>query len=239
MRARSWLLAVAALLAVCLAGCSQRAPEEPPEPAVSSPGQSQTAAASTAKTGAGSTTATEAAEETGPLIVAFGDSITFGEGLTRKEAYPAQLERVLRERGYPHRVLNAGHVGLGTDRALAPLNAALANKPDILLLGLGTRDILAREPAEKVRERLDKLILRVKETDTQLVLVGMNLKEDYYQMYQDLATKHQVALVPDLLKGVIEKRDELMLNSVHCNAKGCSIAAEQNVLPVILPLLKK
>ncbi len=41
-------------------------------------------------------------------IIALGDSVTHGWGVEREESYPAQLERILRERGHRVEVINAG-----------------------------------------------------------------------------------------------------------------------------------
>ena len=46
-----------------------------------------------------------------PVIVALGDSLTAGLGLPREDAYPAVLQRKLREAGIPLEVINAGVSG--------------------------------------------------------------------------------------------------------------------------------
>src|SRR5688572_13722947 len=62
----------------------------------------------------------------GPLkVVAFGDSLTSGHRLGARDAYPAVLERTLRDAGYPVAVVNHGVSGDTTSRALRRLEAAL------------------------------------------------------------------------------------------------------------------
>ena len=59
--------------------------------------------------GALSVTSVAGGEE--PIVVAFGDSLTAGLGVSPAEAYPALLEARLRKEGYAYRVVNAGVSG--------------------------------------------------------------------------------------------------------------------------------
>ena len=43
-----------------------------------------------------------------PVILAFGDSMTAGYGVPADMSYPAQLQKILDERGYKYRVVNMG-----------------------------------------------------------------------------------------------------------------------------------
>ncbi len=69
-------------------------------------------------------------------ILALGDSFAFGHGVPEEEAYPAALQRVLRERGRDVEVVNAGVPGYGTANACALLAAdADALQVDAVVLG--------------------------------------------------------------------------------------------------------
>jgi acyl-CoA thioesterase I len=50
----------------------------------------------------------EAARAGDGVVVALGDSMTYGKGVSRGEDYPAQLESTLRAKGYHISVVNAG-----------------------------------------------------------------------------------------------------------------------------------
>jgi acyl-CoA thioesterase-1 len=58
-------------------------------------------------------------------VVALGASNTYGKGVSRGQAYPAQLEALLRARGLNARVINAGINGDTTGGMLARLNSAV------------------------------------------------------------------------------------------------------------------
>jgi len=49
-------------------------------------------------------------------VVALGASNTAGKGIAPQEAYPAQLEAMLRAKGYNGHVVNAGLAGCGKSR---------------------------------------------------------------------------------------------------------------------------
>ena len=55
--------------------------------------------------------ATIPSEEGAPIVVVLGDSLTAGLGLPEEMAFPTLLEALIREAGYPHKVVNAGVSG--------------------------------------------------------------------------------------------------------------------------------
>jgi acyl-CoA thioesterase I len=73
-------------------------------------------------------------------IVALGASNTYGKGVARSEAYPAQLASILRGRGYAAHVINAGVNGDTTGGMLGRLDRAVASGTDIVILQPGGND---------------------------------------------------------------------------------------------------
>jgi acyl-CoA thioesterase-1 len=73
-------------------------------------------------------------------IVALGSSNTYGRGVARAEAYPAQLEALLRARGYAVQVINAGINGDTIAAMLGRIDAAVPSGTSIVILQPGGND---------------------------------------------------------------------------------------------------
>jgi acyl-CoA thioesterase-1 len=84
-------------------------------------------------------------------IVALGASNTYGKGVSRNEAYPAQLEALLRARGYNIRVVNAGINGDTTASMASRLDTVVPADTSIVILQLGGNDRRKGEGAATAR----------------------------------------------------------------------------------------
>jgi acyl-CoA thioesterase-1 len=73
-------------------------------------------------------------------IVALGASNTYGRGVERAQAYPAQLEALLRARGRDVQVVNAGINGDTTGGMLDRIDAAVTSGTSIVILQPGGND---------------------------------------------------------------------------------------------------
>jgi acyl-CoA thioesterase I len=73
-------------------------------------------------------------------IVALGASNTFGKGVARDQAYPAQLEAILRSKGRDVRVINAGVNGETTGAMLSRIDRAVPNGTSVVILQPGGND---------------------------------------------------------------------------------------------------
>jgi acyl-CoA thioesterase-1 len=73
-------------------------------------------------------------------IVALGASNTYGKGVARNQAYPAQLEAILSAKGSKVRVVNAGINGDTTEGMLRRLDRAVPNGTTAVILQPGGND---------------------------------------------------------------------------------------------------
>jgi acyl-CoA thioesterase I len=73
-------------------------------------------------------------------IVALGASNTYGKGVARNQAYPAQLEAILRAKGMSVRVVNAGINGDTTEGMLGRLDSVVPNGTSAVILQPGGND---------------------------------------------------------------------------------------------------
>ena len=182
-------------------------------------------------------------------IVALGDSLTAGYGLSRKEAYPALIAERMRNAGYEFEVTNAGWSGDTTAGALRRLPEILRRKKiDILIIELGINDAFRGVPIDEMRSNLQAIIdqTRARHPAVSIIVAGMQLPlaaSDWYvrafgEMFGALAEKNRAALIPYLLEGVGGDPALNQTDLVHPNAAGQRIMAE-NVWRVLEPILRK
>jgi acyl-CoA thioesterase I len=176
-------------------------------------------------------------------IVALGDSLTSGHGIGKSQAYPAVLERSLREANLPFTVVNHGVSGDTTAGGVRRIEAALAENPDILILALGANDGLRGVPVPAVRRNLEQAIEAAQARGVRVLLCGMDALPlygwqytmDFHQIYPELAAKYNVPLVPFLLAGVVANQAMLLPDMVHPNAAGARAIAA-NIFPYLQEL---
>jgi acyl-CoA thioesterase-1 len=176
-------------------------------------------------------------------IVALGDSLTSGHGLGRSHAYPAVLEASLREAGLPFAVVNHGVSGDTTTGGVRRLEAALAEKPQILIVALGANDGLRGVPVATVKRNLELIIETAQARGVSVLLCGMDALPlygwqytmDFHNIYPELAKKYGVPLVPFMLTGVLANQAMLLPDMVHPNVAGAKAIAG-NIWPYLQPL---
>ena len=91
-----------------------------------------------------------------PKIVAFGDSLTAGFGLTENESYPYLLQQKIIADGFDYEVVNAGVSGDTSIGGLERSDWVLGiDNVKILILELGANDLLRGVPPDKMKRNLD------------------------------------------------------------------------------------
>jgi acyl-CoA thioesterase-1 len=183
-------------------------------------------------------------------IVAFGDSLTAGYGLSRQQAYPALIAEKMRAAGYEFEVVNAGSSGDTTTGGVRRLPAILRphKKIDIFILELGINDAFRGVPIDQIRANLQAIIdqVRARHPGVAIVIAGMQLpdysSDDYVGafggIFAALAEKNRATLIPYLLEGVGGNPALNQWDRVHPNAAGQRVLAE-NVWRVLQPMLRQ
>jgi acyl-CoA thioesterase-1 len=183
-------------------------------------------------------------------IVALGDSLTAGYGLSRKQAWPALVAERMRNAGYDFEVVNAGSSGDTTAGGLRRLPDLLRahKKIDILILELGINDIFRGVELDQIRSNLQAIIdkARARFPGVSIVIAGMQLpgysNEDYVsafgKMFVTLAEKNRASLIPYFLEGVAGNPELNQWDRLHPNAAGHRVLAA-NVWRVLEPLLRQ
>ena len=183
-------------------------------------------------------------------IVALGDSLTAGYGLSRQQAYPALVAEKMRTAGYEFEMVNAGSSGDTTAGGLGRLSAILRahKKIDIFILELGINDAFRGVPIDQIRANLQAIIdrVRARHPTASIVIAGMQLpdfsSDDYVGafggIFGALAERNHATLIPYLLEGVGGNPELNQWDRVHPNAAGQRVLAE-NVWRVLEPMLQK
>jgi acyl-CoA thioesterase I len=181
-------------------------------------------------------------------IVALGDSLTAGYGLSRQQAWPALVAEKMRAAGYEFEMVNAGSSGDTTAGGLRRLLAILRAHPkiDILIVELGINDAFRGVDLSQIRDNLQAIIdqTRARHPNVAIVVAGMQLpgysSEDYVSafgsMFATVAKKNRAASIPFFLEGVAGDPALNQWDRVHPNAAGQRVLAE-NVWRVLKPLL--
>jgi acyl-CoA thioesterase I len=106
-------------------------------------------------------------------IVALGDSATAGWLVAHRDAYPAELERQLRAKGFGVIVKNAGVSGDTSQGALKRLDLAVEPDTRIVLVELGTNDLRMHIPAAKMRANVTEIMRTLKKRRIAVLLIGL------------------------------------------------------------------
>ncbi len=180
------------------------------------------------------------------LIVALGDSLTAGNGLDERDAWPAQLERRLRAAGFRWKVINAGISGETSSGARARLAWVLGLKPDIMVLETGANDGLRGIPPRVLQENLDAMLGTLGENRVTVVLAGMQMLRNlgpsytaaFARVYPELAQKHKAILIPFFLEGVAANPALNQSDGLHPTAEGYRVVTDL-VYPRILDAIAR
>lgn len=167
-------------------------------------------------------------------IVAVGDSLTEGLGVAESQAYPARLSAMLRQGGYPYRVVNAGISGETTSGTLARIQWVLSMEPDIVILETGANDGLRGLDLKKMAANLNQILKQLTGRGVVVVLAGMqmlpNLGPEYTrafeQVYRAAAAEHDVIFMPFFLEGVATRRHLNQPDGLHPNSEGYAVVAD-------------
>jgi len=180
-----------------------------------------------------------------PKIVAFGDSLTAGYGLSESSSYPSVLQSKLSDDGFNYEVVNAGVSGDTSAGGVRRIDWALEGDVKVVIIELGANDILRGQPIQEMRKNLGLIIERCKAKGAKVLLAGMeaptdtgvDYRRDVHEAFASVAREHNVALIPFFLEGVaaidaLNQRDRL-----HPNEEGTKIVAE-TVYRSLRPLLE-
>ncbi len=179
-------------------------------------------------------------------IVALGDSLTAGYGLSADDAFPAKLNAALKAKGVSATVINAGVSGDTAGGGLDRLDWSVPEGTDGVILELGANDMLRGIDPKVTKAALSKILDRLAERHIPVLLAGMkaarNMGPDYAQafdaIYPALAASHGVVFYPFFLAGVAGDPELNQDDGMHPTAAGVDkIVAD--ILPKVETLIAR
>ena len=126
-------------------------------------------------------------------IVVFGDSLTQGYGLPADLGFVPRMGYWLAAQGVSARMVNAGVSGDTTAGGLARLDWTLAEPADLVIVNLGSNDMLRGLDPNISYENLKKIMDKLKAKNVATLLVGhlgpLNYGQEYKKDYDAAFTK--------------------------------------------------
>ena len=158
------------------------------------------------------------------VILAFGDSLTFGTGATPETSYPAALEKLI-----GHHVVSAGVPGEVTADGLQRLTDVLdEEQPKLLILCHGGNDLIRQTGEAQAESNLRAMISLARSKGIQVVLLavpkpGLMLTPPAY--YEKIAADFKLPIESGILRSILAS-PSLKSDTVHPNAAGYQKMAE-------------
>jgi acyl-CoA thioesterase I len=179
-------------------------------------------------------------------IVAFGDSLTAGFLLTSSQAFPAQLQKAITDKGHLVEIINAGVSGDTTSGGLERLDWSIPDGTDAVILELGANDALRGIAPEVARKNLDAMLAKLKARNIDVLLAGMaapenwgkDYSDDFNKIYRDLSAQYGCLFYPFFLDGVALKPELNLSDGLHPTGKGIAVIVER-MMPMVEQLLER
>lgn len=153
------------------------------------------------------------------VILAFGDSLTYGYGASMQESYPKRLQYLL-----GREVINAGVPGEVSAEGLKRLPKLLEqHNPALLILCHGGNDILQKKEMSELRANLEKMILLAKSKSTEVILIAVPefglLRLTPPSLYHELSEQYSLPIEEDILPDLLHD-NRYKSDLIHPNADG-------------------
>lgn len=158
------------------------------------------------------------------VILAFGDSITHGNGAKEDEAYPAVLQELT-----GRKVINAGVSGEESEPGLRRLSGVLEqHQPRLLILCHGGNDMMRKRNINKMESNIRGMIQLARDKNIPVIMLGVpkpGLFLSSFETYKKIADSTEIVFIEDLVPDVLADKS-LKSDTVHPNKDGYRLMAE-------------
>jgi acyl-CoA thioesterase-1 len=182
-----------------------------------------------------------AAGEAKPIkMVVLGDSLSAGLGLAGNDAFPAKLQKALKDKGISVEMTNAGVSGDTASGGRERLDWSVPEGTQAVIVELGANDSLRGIDPAVTRAALSDILTRLKARNISIMLCGMvsppNYGRDYAErfntIYPELAKSFGVPLYPFFLEGVAADAKLNQADGIHPTPQGVDIIVH-NIMPTV------
>jgi acyl-CoA thioesterase-1 len=173
-------------------------------------------------------------------VVVLGDSLSAGLGLSAADAFPAKLQKALKDKGIDVEITNAGVSGDTASGGRDRLDWSVPQGTEAVIVELGANDALRGTDPAITRSALSDIVKGLKARGIAVLLLGMlappNYGSDYAArfntIYPDLSKSFGVPLYPFFLDGVAADRKLNQADGIHPTAEGVDIIVKKS-LPTV------
>jgi acyl-CoA thioesterase I len=173
-------------------------------------------------------------------VVVLGDSLSAGLGLSAADAFPAKLQKALKDKGIDVEITNAGVSGDTASGGRDRLDWSVPQGTEAVIVELGANDAIRGTDPAITRSALSDIVSRLKARGVAVLLLGMlappNYGSDYAArfntIYPDLSKSFGVPLYPFVLDGVAADPKLNQADGIHPTAEGVEIIVKK-MLPTV------
>ena len=159
------------------------------------------------------------------VILAFGDSLTYGYNVSKTESYPVVLEILT-----GLKVINAGISGEISKQGLKRLPNVLDEyHPQLMILCHGGNDLLRKMDMKDMESNIRSMIQLSLDRGIPVILLGVpkpGLFLSSFDIYEKIATSMGIIFIKDLIPNILGDKS-LKSDSMHPNKEGYYFMAEE------------
>lgn len=168
------------------------------------------------------------ANKAASTILVLGDSLSAAHGIDSQSGWVNLLNSKITQKKMPYQVINASISGDTTINGLKRLPTLLNKyRPKIIIIELGANDGLRGFSLKVMTQNLDKMIKLCQQSESQILLAGMQIPPNYgkrytqafHKIYDTLSKRYQLNLIPFLLEGVGDKKELMQKDGLHPTEK--------------------
>jgi acyl-CoA thioesterase-1 len=176
-------------------------------------------------------------------VVVVGDNLSAAENMSSDQGWVWLLKKRLEGHGAKFSVINssnsAGMTSSGYDRLSWLLSS---NRPRLVIIELGSRDLRLDIPAGEIQNNLGKMIAKAQSQQAKVLLIGADYPahgtEEYRaairQAFVDLGAQYKIDVIPNMLDHILENQALMQSDGINPNE-----AAQAVILENLWPQLDK